>query len=461
MVVRRTLIFAVIVPIVVFALTYVSQQGATQQEQQQANSNIQVFRVSTGDVRTSVEASGEVETDSEVSMAFETSGRIDELFIQEGDYVLEGSILAVLENDMQRIAYQQQVLSLNRAELTQYDTMNIDEDELEIAAENLRAAWQGLGTADSAVTDADLAAMEIQYQELLSAAQTAQTNADQAPGGYFSENYDTLQAAAGEASFNAELARLQMIAAQENEQPGINAAYGGVVNAQAGLEQLLAGPNQYTRDRLNLQVNQAQVDLSHAREDYEDTFLVAPHDGVISQLNVESGGLVSPGGQVLRLTDVNNLVVTIYVDEIDIGQVEIDRRVIFTADAIPGIEFEGTVTRVAPQSSIRDGVVVYEVELTVDDPDSVLRVGMTVDAEIALEESRTTLFVPSRFVTRAPNGQTTVLVLNEEDGTRTERFVTTGLRGQQNTEIISGLSAGELVVLESLNLGGAQSPFGG
>ncbi len=459
--ITRTLILAVIVAFGVPFAYFATQQGAAQQEAQEAVSNIQVFRVETADVRTSVEASGEVETDSEVSMAFESSGRIEELFVQEGDYVLSGSILAVLENDMQRITFQQQVLNFNRAELTRYDTLNIDEDELTIASESLRAAWQGLGTADSAVTDADMRAMEIQYQELLQAAQTAQTNADQAPGGFFGDNYAPLQAAAGEAAFNAELARLQMIASLENEQPGINAAYGSVLSAQASLEQLLAGPNEYTRDRLNLQVNQAERDVTDALEDYEATFLVAPHDGVISQLNAEAGSLVSPGGQVLRLTDVNNLIVTIFVDEIDIGQVDLGRRVVFTADAIPGVEFEGEVSKVAPQSSTRDGVVVYEVELTVEDPDTVLRVGMTIDAEIALEESRNTISIPSRFVTRAPNGETTVIVLNEADGTRTERMVITGLRGQQNTEIIIGLAPGELVVLESLNLGGAQSPFGG
>jgi len=461
MVVRRTIIFAVVLAILVPVGYYFSQQGAAQQEQQQALSNIQVYRVATGDVRTSVEASGEVETETEVSMAFESSGRIKELFVREGDYVLEGSILAALENDMERIAYQQAALNENRAELTRYDTLNTDEDELVVASENLRAAWQALGTADSAVTEADIIAMETQYQELLDVAQTAQTNADQAPGGYFGDNYAPLQASAGEASFNAELARLQLESAIENEQPGINAAYGTVLSAQASLEQLLAGPNEYVRDRLDLQVNQARIDVSHAREDYANTFLVAPHNGVISSLNVEEGGLVSPGGQVLRLTDIENLIVTIYVDEIDIGQVEIDRRVIFTVDALPGVEFEGTVTRIAPQSSIRDGVVVYEVELSVDDPNGVLRVGMTVDAEIALQEAQDTLFIPSRFVNRASNGQTTVLVLNEEDGTREERVVTTGLRGQQNTEIINGLNTGELVVLESLNLDTAQSPFGG
>lgn len=460
MIVRRTLIIAIVVALAVPLLNYTTQQGAAQQEQQDSLSNIQLFRVSTGDVRTTVEASGEVETDSEVSLAFETSGRIDELFVREGDYVLEGSILSVLENDMQRIAYQQQVLNVNRAELTRYDTLNVDEDDLEVASENLRAAWQGLGTADSAVTDADLTAMQIQYERLLQTAQTAQTNADQAPGGYFSDNYDTLQAAAGEASFNAELARLQMIAAEENEQPGVNAAYGSVLSAQAALEQLLAGPNEYTLDRLNLQLNQAELDRSRALQDYEDTFLVAPHNGIISQLNIENGSLANPGGQILRLTDIDNLIVTIYVDEIDIGSVETGRTVVFTADALPNVEFEAIVSKIAPQSSIRDGVVVYEVELTIEDPDSLLRVGMTVDAEIALSEATDALYVPSRYVTRAPDGKTTVIVL-EEDGTQSERVVTAGLRGQQNTEIISGLAVGELVVLESLNLGGAQSPFGG
>ncbi len=460
MVVRRTLIFAILIAIAVPLGFYFSQQGQAEQEQQEQLSNIQVYRVTLGDVRTSVEASGEVESDRVVALSFDTGGRIEDIFIQEGDFVLEGSILAVIENDAEALAYQQAYLNKNRAELTYFDTMNVDEDELEIASENLRAAWTGLGTADSAVTDADMAAMEIQYQELLQTAQEMQTNADQAPGGYFGDYYETLQSLAGEASFNAEIARLQMQSALENEQPGINAAYGGVLQAQANLEQLLAGPNDFTRQRLDLQMGQAVLDVSNARQDYADTFLVAPHNGVVSNLMIEDGSLVIAGNELLRLTDIQTLVATIYVDEIDIGQVEDDMKVIFTADAIPGREFVGTVTKVAPRSSIRDGVVVYEVELTLDDSDSLLRVGMTVDAEIALEEVENTILIPSRFVRRAPNGQSTVIILNE-DGTRQERMVITGLRGQQNTEIISGIAPGELVVLDSLNLQTGGGLFGG
>ena len=460
MIVRRTLLFAVFIAIALPVGFYITTQGQAIQQQQEELSAIQVYRVSVGDVRTSVEASGAVESENEVALSFEASGRIDELFVQEGDYVLAGGILAVLENQMQQLAYQQAYLRVNRAELSRYDVLNIDEDELELASENLRAAWTGLGNADNAVTSADLDAMQIQYQELLEAAQSLQVRADQAPGGYNSDAYNTLQAQAGEAWFNAELARLQMQSALENEQPGVNAAYGNVLKAQTDLEVLLAGPSDYVRDRLNLQVEQALLDLSRSRQDYTDTFLIAPNDGVISRLAVERGSLVNAGSQIMQLTDVNRLQVIIYVDEIDIGQVEEGKAAIFTVDALPGMEFEGTVSKIAPRSSIRDGVVVYEVELTVDDPDAVLRVGMTVDAEIALEQVKDTVLVPSSFVRRHPNGQATVTVLRQ-DGTREVRFVGVGLRGQQNTEILNGLVPGELIIQESLDLSGGGSLFGG
>lgn len=460
MVVRRTLLFAVIIAILLPVGLYLSTQGQAVQQQQDELSGIQVYRVSVGDVRTSVEASGEVESENEIALSFEASGRINELYIQEGDYILEGSILAVLENDMQQLAYQETYLSVNRAELSRYDALNIDDDELELASASLRAAWTGLGTADSAVTNADLDAMQIQYQELLETAGYIQSRADQAPGGFDSDSYNTLQSQAGEAWFNAELARLQMESSIENKQPGINAAYGNVLKAQTDLEVLLAGPNDYILDRVNLQVGQALLDRSHARQDYADTFLVAPNDGVISNLVVQEGSLVSVGGQIMQLTDVSNLKITIFVDEIDIGQVEDDMDVILSVDALPGIEFKGVVSKVAPRSSIRDGVVVYEVELSVDDPDVILRVGMTVDAEIALHQVENTILVPSSFVRRSPNGQTTLTIL-QQDGTREERLVGIGLRGQRNTEILSGVVPGELILQESLNLSGSGSPFGG
>ena len=103
MVVRRTLFLAAFIAIALPIVLYLGTQEQAVQQQQQELSGIQVYRVSVGDVRTSVEASGEVESQNEIALSFEASGRVQELFIQEGDYVLEGSILASLENDMQQL----------------------------------------------------------------------------------------------------------------------------------------------------------------------------------------------------------------------------------------------------------------------------------------------------------------------------------------------------------------------
>ena len=103
MALTRTLFFATLIAIGLPFLIYFGTQGQVIEQQQQELSGIQVYRVSVGDVRTSVEASGEVESENEVALSFEAGGRISELYIQEGDYVLEGSILAVLENDMQQL----------------------------------------------------------------------------------------------------------------------------------------------------------------------------------------------------------------------------------------------------------------------------------------------------------------------------------------------------------------------
>lgn len=460
MVVRRTLILAVIIAIGLPILLFIGSQNQAVQEQQTALSNIQAYRVTVGNVDTSVEASGEVEADRVVGLSFLSGGRVQNLYVQEGDYVMADSILGNVEYEMQTMAYQQAYLNINRAELAKYDLVTLDENELELASQSLQSAWTQLGNADNAVTDADLQAMNIQYQELLEQAQVMQVNADQAPGGYFGDNYDNLQAQAGEASFNAELARLQMESAMEREQPGINAAYANVINQQANLEVLLAGPNDYALRRADLQLEQAHLDMSHAQKDYADAFLIAPFNGVVSNLTIEQGSLVNPGGQVMRLTDVDNLIVTIFVDEIDIGRVTEGMPVQITADALPGMVFEGTLYRIAPSSSINDGVVVYEVEVVVEDADAVLRVGMTVDAEILLDRIENTIVVPSAYVRREPGGVAFVTVLND-DGTREQRQVMLGLRGQQTTEILQGVVPGELVIIENLNLEVSGSPFGG
>ena len=74
--VNRTLFLAALIAIIVPVALYMSTQGQAVQQQQQELSSIQVYRVDTGDVRTSVEASGEVEPENEVALSFEASGTL-------------------------------------------------------------------------------------------------------------------------------------------------------------------------------------------------------------------------------------------------------------------------------------------------------------------------------------------------------------------------------------------------
>lgn len=460
MTVRRTLLIAVILAILIPAYIIFTRQSEEVAQQQQEFDTLQVYRVEIGDVQSVVEAIGDVTAINDIELAFRASGRVEELYIRNGDFVLGGSILAVLDNDMQELAYQQSFYNVNRAELAQYDLVTVDNDELEVADANLQVAWTGVGNAANSISNEDIAAAETNYQELLEYAQYMQTQASQAPGGYFSDNYTNLSAQAGQASFEAEIARLQIDQMKEQRQPGVNAAYGRVLQAQAQLEQLMAGPNEFDLQRTNLQIEQANVNLNHALEDYANTYLIAPFDGVVSRMGIERGSIVSRGSSVLQLTDVGNLQVTIQVDEIDLTRVEVGLGAVISSEALPGVLMDGVLTRIAPRSRNVDGVIVFDVDVDVNDPSALLRVGMSVDASIVIDETSNVISIPTNYIrTDRATGNTTVTILNA-DGTTEVRPISVGLRGEEFTEVNGGLVPGDLIVVERIITNGA-SLFGG
>ena len=134
------------------------------------------------------------------------------------------------------------------------------------------------------------------------------------------------------------------------------------------------------------------------------------------------------------------------VDEIDIPDVELGQRAIIEVDALPDEKFDGVVTLISPVPIIESGLVSYEVRIGFTVPsDSKLRVGMSATADIIVQQRENVLLVPERAIGHDSQGNPMVWV--KTDGQIEERAVVTGISDGLQTEILSGLSEGEIVVV--------------
>lgn len=194
-------------------------------------------------------------------------------------------------------------------------------------------------------------------------------------------------------------------------------------------------------------VADAKILVAQAR--LERTLLRAPFDGVIAEINGELGEFVTPSPvgiptpPTVDLIDSSCLYISAPIDEVDAPAVSAGQQAQITMDAFPGHEFPGFVRRVAPYVlDVEKQARTVEIEAEIQNPDSdTLLPGYSADVEIVLETRENVLRVPTQVIVDG----TSVFVLKGK--TIEQRTIETGIRSWEFVEVLSGVQAGERVVL--------------
>jgi RND family efflux transporter MFP subunit len=201
-------------------------------------------------------------------------------------------------------------------------------------------------------------------------------------------------------------------------------------------------------------VVQAQDSLQAARLKLDslvthsgDGLIRSPIDGVVTAVRAVVGGSVSPSAAVVTMVDPSDVVLKVTVDENDIGVVQAGQKASITLDAVDGLSLVGTVSAVGKVGETKSGIVVFNVDIGIDDPEPSVRPGMSAEAEITVERVDNAVIVPISAL-EGRMGRYAVQV-RSADGSIEPRSVEVGMKTSTAAEIISGLSAGEVVVVAS------------
>jgi HlyD family secretion protein len=194
-------------------------------------------------------------------------------------------------------------------------------------------------------------------------------------------------------------------------------------------------------------VKEAKIEVVEAR--LERTRLRAPFDGVIAEINGELGEFVTPSPvgiptpPTVDLVDTSCLYISAPIDEVDAPAVSAGQPAVITMDAFPGRKFPGVVRRVAPYVlDVEKQARTVEIEAEIENPDSDrLLPGYSADVEIVLETRSKVLRVPTQAIMNGTN----VYVLNGD--TLEQRAIEIGIRSWEYAEVLSGLEAGEQVLI--------------
>ncbi len=376
-------------------------------------------KVERGDLRITVSSTGKVESNLDVEIMSQASGEIISLPYDISDPVENGALLLELdpEDEQRNVKTAEVNLQLSQAKLEQAKlNLQTAEQELVLSEKN---AKENLRSAEAKCEDARAKAERM--KQLLANQRVSL------------EECETAQTSATVAAVDLESARNQVKQIEVDRQ-ALDVKRQDIVLAEGEVES----------DRLS---------LASAQKRLKETKVYAPISGVVSELNVQVGRIVSSplnnvggGTSLLTLSDLSRIFVVASVDESDIGRIEVGQDVEVTADAFPNLKFDGKVIRIATKGTNTSNVVTFEVKIeALGEGKERLKPEMTANVDILIANRQSVLLLPSEAV--QGTGEKRFVLLPAAPGQEPERRpVKTGEDDGIHVEIVEGLREGEEIL---------------
>lgn len=191
------------------------------------------------------------------------------------------------------------------------------------------------------------------------------------------------------------------------------------------------------------QLMQARAARDAAAAKLAQTRIIAPSDGTILDRTVEPGDIVQPGKRLMILAQDGPTRLTALIDEKNLALVKVGQSAVAAADAFPGQRFPVTLDYLSPGIDAQRGTV--EAKFGVAAPPAFLRADMTVSIDVGVADKANATVIPAGAVRDAGLPEPWVLVLR--DGRAERVAVRLGARTPARTEIVSGVGAGDEVIL--------------
>ena len=356
---------------------------------------VDVQYASTGNLTQTVVASGRILTPQRISIAAETIGRVMAIAVVEGQTVTRGQLLIQLNDADERanVANAHAALLQSNAKLRQLREVV------------LPSANQSLNQANTNV------------EQLRR--QLTRTTALKQKGFISQAQLDMAQRDFDVAASQVNAARLQV---QTNQASGSDLALANASIAQA-----------------NANLKLANVKLK------EDTIL-APTDGTLISRSVEAGDIVQPGKELMVLAANGPTQIAVLLDEKNIAKIAINQPALASADAFATQRFNAVVHYINPGIDATRGSV--EIKLQVAEPPAYLRQDMTVSVDIMTAYKANALIIPTTTLRDASSDAPWVMLIRNKRAVH--QIVKLGLRGDNQVEVLSGLKAGQAMILANV-----------
>jgi HlyD family secretion protein len=356
-------------------------------------------KVERNDLAKSVVATGKVTPITKVEVKSKASGIVTKLFVEYGDRVKKGQLLAQL-----------------------------DKEEILAQVDQAKAGLQA--------AEASLKSAEADYER-------ARVDAEGPDVPLLKRAYDRAMGMAKEGVVSTSA----LEDAQRNYELALNKQ--NVAKAQVTVLRARIAQSQG-------QVAQDRATLKQLEEQLGYTDVTSPIDGIVLSRDVEIGDAVSSilvlgssATLVMTLGDTSEVYVKGKVDESDIGKVYIGQPARIKVESFKDKSFNGKVTKISPMGVEKDNVTTFEVRVSINNPGGELKAEMTANAEIVLEEHKSVLQIPEGSLIYDKDKKASVEIPDPKakDGKK-KIAVNVGISNGAKTEVLSGLKEGDEVILQ-------------
>ncbi|MGL4611476.1 MAG: efflux RND transporter periplasmic adaptor subunit [Trueperaceae bacterium] len=334
--------------------------------------------------------------------------------VTEGERVTAGQTLVELDRSSFERAVRDAEVSLEQARAQRESSASTQADSSTSLQESIANAQRTISNAER---DVQIKQTDLELKQRLAAAGSESNEAVRLA----QNDYDTAVA-------TLEEARLNLQTLQESQ------TYRGSSNEQ-------------DLRSADLSIQAAELALERANDDLAKTIIVAPFDGVISDVLVKQGSPVTTATTLLSMIDDTKMELAAEIDETQIPQIAIGQSATVTLEAVEGQTFEGRVIGVAPTARIEQNIPIFDVTILLNNPEDRLRSGMSAEADITVGEIQNTVSVPTRAVQR--EGDNSSVQVQLADGTISTRPVNVIDTEGFDSILETDLDAGTRIVIPS------------
>ncbi|MEL6938822.1 MAG: efflux RND transporter periplasmic adaptor subunit [Cyanobacteria bacterium J06598_1] len=387
-------------------------------------SNQQIIRVEQQDLASEILAGGVVQAERSTTLSPEGSGKIAELFIQEGDRVRAGQVIARM------------VRRRSEAEVSQAEAA-VAQAQADLAQRQFGARGEDITQAQARVNTAR-AAIEV-TRASVSKAQNELTRFQQlADKGAISANeLETYATTAMQAEAN------------------LRADQQRFAEAQAALAALNNGTRPEEIAQGEAALAQAEARLAAVQIDLDETVISAPFDGIITRRFAETGDFVTPttaasSGDGATSTSIAELSSGLEIDakipEASIAKLAVGQIAEIVSAAYPDEIFEGEVKLIAPRATREERVTFFQVKVKITTGQDLLRSGMTVRLTFLGNPIENALVIPLAALVTQPEGEQGVYLASEDEPTF--QPIDVGVVTGAQVEVLDGIEVGDRILIE-------------